>query len=385
MAPVAPARRPRIVRVFSQMGIGGVPRGILSTLRRADRERFDYALLLIKKKGNWDERVRELDVPVHFQPSRPLWSPVKILQLARTIRRLAPDLLHVHMNQLVIPAMTAGRLAGVRRFVVHHHNVYDRYWAEQSRLLTRWEFALTRRADAILAVSQSVARASRRGLGLPDDAIEVVHNGIDLDMFDHAPRIVPQTEWGLEPGTPVVAHVSRYADCKRIEDFIAAAAIVSRRWPADRPRPAFVILGDGPKSFRTRYEALLARLGAGVHIWLEGGRSDLPSLLPHIDVGVLASEMEGCPNTILEFMAARAPIVATDIDPIAEIVEHGVEALLGPPRRPQTLAANIERLLLDRPLAERLAEAARLKTVQYSWDRAIRAYEAVYDRVLNAD
>jgi len=63
--PVRPS--PLILRAVSRMAIGGVQRGILATLARADRDRFDFHLLCTKKEGHWASQVRALGVPLSCQ------------------------------------------------------------------------------------------------------------------------------------------------------------------------------------------------------------------------------------------------------------------------------------------------------------------------------
>lgn len=383
----------QILRIVSRMAIGGVQRGILETLGRADHHRFDYALLCTKKAGTWAEAVRELGVRVEVQKTLPPWDPYQILRLSWRIRRLCPDVVHVHMAPLVIPGVMAARLAGVpwRRIVVQHHSNYERFWFEQENaFLRRWEWALTRRVGALIAVSGPAARASERAIGMAEGSFEVIANGVNLGRFQEAEAYDPRADWGLEPDTPVVAHVSRYLETKNIEQFIEAAGRVTARWPefgGGRPLPAFPVIGGGPEHYRKIYEAKIAEVKQVVpqtRVWLEGSRDDLPRIYKCIDVGVLATENEGCPNVILEYLAAGLPIVSNSIEPVAEIVTHEQEALLSRPRDAGALAENIARVLCDAGMARRLAENARALSERYDWQRTIDGYEAIYRRLLES-
>jgi glycosyltransferase involved in cell wall biosynthesis len=364
------------------MAVGGVQRVLLETLSRADRGRFDHAVLCTKKEGKWARDVRALDIPLTLQKTLPPWSPLQILRLARAIRRINPDLIHIHMAPLVIPAASAARLAGVGRCIIEHHNFYDRHWSALNPLLFRWERWLTRRADALISVSHSVAECSSRHLGLPAGKFTTVYNGIQTERFTHAEPRDPRPEWGLAPGTPLVVHVARYLNTKRIEDFIEAGALIVRRWNGQAPRPVFVVIGGGAQDYHERYKQWIRKLGVRGSVILAGSREDVPAILPTAQVGVLASEMEGFGLVVLEYLAAGLPVVATDLGPIAELVRDGEEALLVPTRRPDRLADNIERLLLDRALAERLVENGRRRLDLFNWDATARGYERVYDRLL---
>lgn len=380
---LAPASPPRILRVVSRMSIGGVQRGLLATLARADRERFDYHVLCYKKAGGWAGLVTEMGVPLHVQRTLPPWHPYKIWRLARAIRRIAPDLVHVQMAPTVIPAATAARLAGVRHIIIQHHNDYARHWESLNGLLRRWEFKLTRGADAVMAVSDAVARCTEEHVGLAPGSVRVIPNGLELDRFTNAVARDPRPEWGLAAGTPLVAHVARYLPTKRIEDFIEAAAIVLGRWRNDMPRPVFVVIGGGDSACERVYRELIDRLGVGTGVLLAGKRDDVPEILPTVQAAALASEMEGFGQVILEYIAAGAPVASTDLPCIAEMVEGGRDALFSPTRRPDLLADNMERLLLDRDLARRLVESGRRRLAAYDWANAVKAYEKLYLEILN--
>lgn len=358
--------------------------GLIETLSRADRERFDFAVLCYKKRGDWAYRIEDLGIPVYAQKALPVWDPYQIWRLSRVVRRIAPDLMHISMAPSTIVGASAARLAGVPRVVVQHNNLYDRHWDAQNAFLHLWERALTRRADALIAVSTSVAECTERRLGLEPGRVRSVPNGINLERFAMAPAHDLRAELGLAPETPLVGQVARYLEVKRIEDFVEAAAILGREGfrPPGRPAPVFLSIGGGPAHLGDEYKRLAREASGVADIRFLGGRDDLPSLLPNLDVGALPSLIEGCPNAILEYMCAGVPIVATDIAPVAELVEHEREALLVPVARPDALAASIRRLLTDEETARRLAGAAREKVRGYDWARTQATYEEIYDEAL---
>lgn len=371
------------------MAIGGVQNGVIETLSRADRDRFDYAVLCYKKRGEWADRVEALGIPVHAQKALPVWHPFQIARLARVIRRINPDVMHISMAPSVIVGATAARLAGVPRIVIQHNNLYDLHWDAQRPILNAWEWSLTRGADALAAVSECAARCTERRLGLAPGRVRVVVNGVNLERFAGAPAHDLRAELGLGPDVPIVGLISRYLETKRVEDFIEAAALVNREWGEDgSKRPVFIVIGGGPAPLAEGYRALIERVRARAaaeapsippaDIRLLGGREDLPSLLPNLSAGVLCSEIEGCPNTILEYMAARVPIAATNIDPISELVTDGAEVLLTPPRDPAALAGSISRLLREPELAQALTDAAWEKVRVRDWADTQRKLEAIY-------
>jgi len=381
-------QRPRILRILSRMAVGGVQNGVLNTLKMSSPGLYEYMVLCTKKAGKLAAEVEALRIPVVPCKTLPPWDPYQIWRLSRAIRWISPDLVHVHMAPTVIPGVAASRLAGVKRIIIQHHSDYSRYWVQMNGLLRAWEWSMTRRiADhgGLICVSKTVAMATAGQLGLDLACLKVIPNGVDLEVFrpDRGGED-PRVEWQLDPGTPLVYHVSRYLESKRIEDFMEAASIVTRRWKGLGSPPAFINMGGGGAPLKLLYERKLEEYGRAIRIRLEGERLDLARLLPWGDVGVMASENEGCPNTILEYMAAGLPMAVTGIPPILELLRAGQDALVSAPRDAGALADNIEELLRNRDRSRSLRRNALQRVRQYDWSATVQSYEKLYARFLKA-
>ena len=95
------------------------------------------------------------------------------------------------------------------------------------------------------------------------------------------------------------------------------------------------------------------------HVHFLGERRDVTPILETVDVGALSSDWEGMPLFVLECMATRTPVVATNVGGLPEVVEHDRTGLLVPPRDPAALADAISALLADPERGRRLAATAR--------------------------
>jgi glycosyltransferase involved in cell wall biosynthesis len=159
--------------------------------------------------------------------------------------------------------------------------------------------------------------------------------------------------------------------------FVTALA----RQPEARAYLRLVVVGAG--SLRSAIEDVLAAGGARDLAWLPGERSDVPALLPALDVFVLPSRAEGISNTILEAMACGVPVIATAVGGNVELVAAGETGMLVPADDPPALAAALLALGGDRALRERLGAAARTRAVaQFSLSEMVRRYGDLYEREL---
>jgi glycosyltransferase involved in cell wall biosynthesis len=118
-----------------------------------------------------------------------------------------------------------------------------------------------------------------------------------------------------------------------------------------------LIVGEGAD--RPLHEALIERLGLQGTVKLLGLRSDVPDLLATSDVAVLSTNSEGSPLSVMEYMDAGLPVVATRVGGIPDLIDDGVEGLLVEPRDPDGLGEAIARVLDDPQEAKRMGERGR--------------------------
>ena len=124
---------------------------------------------------------------------------------------------------------------------------------------------------------------------------------------------------------------------------------------------------------------LIAERGLNGTVHLLGHRADVPDVLAALDVAALTSDFEGAPLSVLEYMAAGKPIVATDVGGVPAMVDEGRGGLLVPRRDPAALASALAVLLRDRPLRERMGEYNRQRQQRdFDSETSVRRVEELY-------
>jgi glycosyltransferase involved in cell wall biosynthesis len=223
------------------------------------------------------------------------------------------------------------------------------------RALYRAAIGLSERlSDGFIAESEAIRRVLVEEHGVPEAKVVRIYRGVELDAFtpESGAGLTLKQELGLDPEAPVVGTVGRLVYQKAHEVLLQAAALVVKA----APETQFLIVGEGP--LRSSLERRAAELGLkGCRF--TGFRSDIPRLLSLMDVFALPSVLEGFPQVLLEALAAARPVVATRIDGVTELVEHGRHGLLVLPRDPVALSDAIALLLKDRGLARQLGETGR--------------------------
>jgi N-acetyl-alpha-D-glucosaminyl L-malate synthase BshA len=165
---------------------------------------------------------------------------------------------------------------------------------------------------------------------------------------------------------------------KRVEDVVEVFALIARKTNA-----RLVFVGDGPERPRALDRA--EELGVRQHILFLGKHASVDELLACADVLLLPSENESFGLAALEGMACGAPVIATAVGGIPEVVTHGENGYLFPVGAVQEMAAAALDILGDAALHKRLAEAGRRTAVErFSASSVVPMYEAHYERVLRA-
>jgi glycosyltransferase involved in cell wall biosynthesis len=233
--------------------------------------------------------------------------------------------------------------------------------------LTRW---IWRRASRVVAVCESLGRlALRTDPGL---RYSVIPNGVDLGRFRPSARARSR-----HPSRVRCLAVARLVERKGIADLIQAIASL------ERGRFELEIVGSGPDQDQLKELAQL--LGVSREVIFAGSvdRAALPGRYRDADIFALAPREEAFGNVFAEALASGLPIVGSTVGGIPELVEHGKNGFLVPPREPMALAAAI-RHLADNP--ELRAEIGRRNRAQaeanLSWARVTTRYLSLYNGVL---
>ncbi len=292
-------------------------------------------------------------------------------RLSRIIQRTRPDVIHAHDPHGVATAALALSWGGIgiRPPLVASRRV-DFHMKGSS--LSRWKY---RQVDLFIAASHAIADILVAD-GVPRDRIITIHEGIDVEHVDAAPAADIHAEFWLPHQAPIAGNIAALVPHKGQRHFIDAARLVIQKLPEVH----FLIVGDG--ELRDSLAHHVKELGLEKHIILTGFRPDVLSLLKSFDMFVMSSITEGLGTSLLDAMAARKAIAATDVGGIPEVVEDGRTGLLVPPRNPRALADAMLQILQNEPMRTKFGEAGRRRVeAKFGADRMVHETIGVYQRL----
>jgi N-acetyl-alpha-D-glucosaminyl L-malate synthase BshA len=224
------------------------------------------------------------------------------------------------------------------------------------------------RSQGITSVSQFLKDETVRDFGVAADDIEVIPNFLDTDLY--VPGKKPcHRDTLAEPGEKIVMHVSNFRPVKRVADVVKVFAGVADRMPA-----RLIMIGDGPE--RPRAIEAAQALGVEERVSFLGKHGAVEELLPCADVFLLPSESESFGLAALEAMASGAPVVASKVGGLPEVVPHGEAGYLLDPGDVDGMTAGAIELLSDPDRWKAFSEAGRAVAVErFSAKRVVPIYE----------
>jgi len=352
-------------------------------------------LVVVKADGVLNEavapRVRLVDLRAHgrlhgvaagLTGQRGIETAAAIPALARYLRRVRPDVLLSAASHVNLVAVSAMRLAAVPIPLVlrtsNHPSGNLAHHPPLQRLVRAWLKWLSRRfyprADAVIAVSDGVAREIVRLSATPAERVVTIYNPVVDKALTRRLAAPIDHPWLAPDAPPVILAAGRFKLQKDFPTLIEAFARLERSH-----RARLVILGDGPG--RPALETLAARRGLelGQDVLFAGYVANALPWMRRARLFVLSSLWEGLPGVLIEALAAGCPVVSTDCPsgPF-EILEGGRHGRLVPVGDPAALARAMAAALDETP--DRAALRAR--ALDFAPGVAIQRYLDVLEGVI---
>ena len=354
----------RIVHISLGTHVGGMEKLLVEFARFTDRSQYELTFISLQQRGDLAAQIESHDCSVIAMDKAEGLKPALVARLAKTLRRIKPDVVHTHNTAGYVYGVAAAAMARVPRIIHTRHG--QRF--DSSRRQTLLFRGLSRWVDHVVSVSMD-GRQLTIEEGITSQKASTIGNGVDLTRFN----FVQNRPTGQPAKRAVV--VARLSPEKDIASLIRAMGILQSHDHLSKLH--LDIVGDGAE--RSSLESLSQSLELGDVIRFHGMRDDVSSVLATASLFVLPSITEGISLTLLEAMATGLPVVACDVGGNPEVVAHKETGILVPPSDPQAMADAMLWLHQNETLACQYGSAGRERVEQkFCIRKMVRAYETLY-------
>ena len=346
----------RILFFLPDLDGGGSQRTLVNLAGALPRDRFSATLAAGRSDGPARDWLAGHVPLVDLNAPRLRWT---LAPLRGRVKRERPHILFSSMPDANVVASLA--VAGLRtppglvlRETNSHRHRGDLGWLR--RKLIGWAY---RRADAVVALSEGVREELVEDCALNPGRAVTIHNPVDVAGIAAATQAVKDSIQEVPHNGPLIVGCGRLHRQKGFDLLIEALADL------DDAKARLVILGEGPE--REVLEALSRSRGVADRVLMPGFESHPEKWLAQATIFVLPSRWEGFGHVLVEALAAGVPVVsAWAPHGPADILEDGETGLMVPTGNAGALGAAIGRLLIDKGLQGRLAEAGRKTAERFS-------------------
>lgn len=355
----------KIIYIITALNIGGAEKLLLDLVKKLDEEKYDIKIATVVGGGNLVIKFEEVGIPVKVFKKKGKIGLGVIWKIYRYLRQERPEIVHTHL----FGGDTWGRIAAILARVPiivtteHNTNIDEKFLKRVVKKMLSFFTA------KIIAVSEAVKKYSVQKDHISEKKIEVILNGVDLEKFLQ----ISQKEFGDPPIIGIIGRLEEQKGHKYL--FEALNLLKTIPW-------TLWVVGDG--SLKAELEKLAKILDLRERTIFLGAQENIPEILDKVDIFVLSSLWEGLGLAVIEAAAAAKPIVATNVGGIPEIIENEKTGLLVEPGNVKSLADGVERMLLGEGEALTMGRAAREYVKdRFGLDKMVKAYEEVYEKVLN--
>ena len=316
------------------------------------------------------EGVRYKHIPMSYMIN-PFIDILSVFLMTRYFRKERFDIVHTHTAKAGIIGRVSARLAGVPIVLHSYHGIH--FYEGQNELLkyfySRIEKLVGRMTDMVFSQNKGDIDKLVFGKVLPRQKVLYEGNGVNIKKLDKLRNDADihelKRQLSINEAVPVIGCFARFEAIKGHVFFFKSLKRLLRVYPD----AVCLVAGDGP--LKKNLESLAFNLGIHRNLRFLGWREDIQCLHSVIDILVLSSQKEGIPRAVMEAMAAKKPVVATDVPGTKEIVIHQHTGILVPYGNEEALCDAISEIVKDKEKAARYGENGKARIEQEFDERMV--------------
>ncbi len=352
--------RRKILRLFSNLGVGGVQKQYLQILKTGELNNYEILIGTFSSPVSLKEEYKKVVSDIITIPFNGKYSPATLLNLCKVYKDYKCDLIHVSKMEDIIPiSFIAAKICKIP-VIVQYHFPYS--WKSKRKLEIDRFLAIL--SSDIICVSRYVREFIIKKLRLYEKQIITIYNGYFSKTYK------PTKKRKHKKITIIV--IARLVKFKRLEDLIKTLKLIMNY----RQDIELIVIGDGPERER------LEKLSQNLPVKWEGEIKDIEKYLVNADLGILPSSKEGLGNAVIEYIFNGLTPLTSNIPPLKEIVPDTHSSVSFTPKFPEEIFKAILYLMENPKVRKKTSINASHRARNFNIKRTVSSLRNVYDKVL---
>jgi glycosyltransferase involved in cell wall biosynthesis len=374
-----------ILFVLPHLGAGGSERVVLDLARNLDPSSFNVYVACFSEGGLLTDAFRKACAGTFHIPKKEGFDPVAMWRLSRIIKHNNISIINAHHYMPFFYSFLGAKIFNRKLLVFTEHSVPE-VQAVMKCFHKKICRMLFKQTDAVIGVSREITRVFVENYDYCSKIFKTIINGLDLERFcTPVDRLRERERYGLSPRDFVVGVVANFRKVKNHACLLRAFD----RLKGKHPHLRLLFVGRGnpqdPENTEDEIAQLIQKYELQDLVVLAGYQEDIPQFLQLFDVYCLPSLSEGLPLGVLEAMAAKIPVVGSDVRGIQEIIRDGDTGFLFRSDDDKALADVLEKLILSPELCRELSERGCCYVHEaHALDSWISEYELFFSKLLTA-
>lgn len=348
----------RVIWIIDSLGPGGAENITLSLMKNFDKEKFDLrvCVLQVREENPIAKKLEQASIPVDLVSVPTLRHPTNLPKIISYLLKYRPQLVHTQLEFSDILGSLGAKLLGIPSVSTLHtvglinpKEDQSAHWRNELMWFCQRYFM-----SCVIAVSDDTRNFHVKEGRLPKNKVITLYNGIDLSLykdFSQTKLEITKASLGLPINATVLLTVAVLREQKGIQYMIKAMPTILE----NVSNLYYLVVGDG--EYRETLENLTHSLDLDKYVLFTGHRLDIPEILAAGDIFVLPTLTEALPTVLMEAMAAKKAIVASNVGGVPELVTDGVNGLLVPPAAPSELSKTCLHLIQNEELKNNMSNA----------------------------
>ncbi|HAH19527.1 MAG TPA: hypothetical protein DCL49_01325 [Candidatus Omnitrophica bacterium] len=364
----------RILQLISSAGFFGAENMVITLSKELNKIGVTTYLGIFnnhrKPQREIVERARKYNIPIKIFNCNGRLDMGAIYEIRKFLKQNNIDILHCHNYKSNFYGLLASSLLKIKRIATIHNWIRVDYKLKAYSVLDKFLI----RKFAILTVISEIVKNEIIKSGIKKERLFFIDNGVDLESFSSKPDGPElKSELGIISPRQIAGSIGRLSEEKGHRYLLEAAHEVIK----EIPDITFLIIGCGPLEENLKSEA--KRLNIDKNIIFTGFKKEIAKFLNIMDIFVLPSLIEAMPIALLEAMACRKPIIATNVGSVSKLIKDAETGILVNPGDVQGLAKAIIYLLKNKAKSGIMADKAyELVKNEFSSTKMARNYLNIY-------